>query len=328
MFMLQRELPTGGTLYRNPDIFIRTRRDKLYKVECSLCSQDKELFPEPFWMTSSKFKNRIPCGCSPKPEWSTHQKEVLIRRRCVSLGYSFLGWKTKGKTKYLSKDHIVLHNPATDNTWSSFTFTDFITTKYTDPAVRGKGNLRDISYHLTNFKNTGAYSEGTKFERINRLDTNGAKNYWKVTCGRCKSTYECFTGGLTKGQKGCSCQDKGAFNKCKPANFYIVRWYGYGESYLKFGITNREVIDRVKEQDKRSKHLDYEILYTFYNDSGQVVWDCEKYLIDTMNTKICPKHWLPDGYTETVEDNVENLNYILYNAKSFNLTQQPKEDNQ
>lgn len=309
--MLIRKIDSGATLSRSLKEYIRPTRDKLYKVECSLCSKDTELYPDPFWMSAAKFRTRVPCGCSAKPEWSTYQKEVLIRRRCKELGYYFLGWKLKGKSRYLTKDHMRLYNPASNNIWDSFTFTDFITAKYTDPKIRGKGNLRPDSYHITKFMATGAYSLGTIFTRSDRVDSNGAKNYWKVSCGCCKVSYEMFTGNLNRGQVGCCCKVDGGFKVELPSYIYIVRWYGYCESYLKFGITNREIMDRISEQDTESKHLDYEILHTFYHESGQAVWDCEKLIKQSVQTSVCPKELLPDGYTETTNDTPEVLQQML-----------------
>lgn len=109
------------------------------------------------------------------------------------------------------------------------------------------------------------------------------------------------------------------FNPSKPAHFYIVRWYGYGESYIKFGITNREVLDRISEQDSASKHLDYEILRTFYHESGQRVADCESLLKDTMERGVCPKELLPDGFTETILDTQDNIDVVLSHVNKYLL---------
>jgi len=103
----------------------------------------------------------------------------------------------------------------------------------------------------------------------------------------------------------------GGFNTKLSATFYIVEWYGYGESYLKYGITNKTVLQRIKVQARKA-HLDYKILHTFYNDSGQAVLDVENKVKDLYGRDgVCPKQWLPDGFTETVHNTPENLATLL-----------------
>lgn len=110
--------------------------------------------------------------------------------------------------------------------------------------------------------------------------------------------------------KGCSRCKKYGFNPERPANFYIVRWYGYGESYIKYGVTNRSVLVRVKEQMKLS-HLDYETLHTYYFKSGQCALDLENKVKEYFGrVGVCSRNWLPDGYTETITDSQENIEYL------------------
>lgn len=111
------------------------------------------------------------------------------------------------------------------------------------------------------------------------------------------------------------------FDPSKPASIYITRWYGYCESYLKFGITNRDVKVRVSEQDSASKHLDYEILYEGYSDDGGLIQDIERKCKQSLNTGACSEKLLPDGYTETVYDTEDNLNSLLQIINSYLNTQ-------
>jgi len=174
-------------------------------------------------------------------------------------------------------------------------------------------NYAEYSYWINKHnKETGFYLDTSHYDSFN------SREIVEYTCPqghKCKSRL-----GLYLFNPTCNTCINTGFDVEKPSNFYIVRWYGYGESYLKFGITNREVIERISEQDKASKHLDYEILYMFYHYSGQAAWDCEKYLIKNMCTNVCPKNWLPDGYTETVEDTLDNIHKILETVSNHNLT--------
>lgn len=146
-----------------------------------------------------------------------------------------------------------------------------------------------------------------------KLDTSKYKSF----TSRDNVEYTCPEGHTCNSRLGiylfnptCGTCNSGGFSKVKPAHLYIVRWYGFGKSYLKFGITNREVIDRVKEQSTPSS-LDYEILHTVYNESGETIFNLESLLKQSVETSVCPSEWLPDGYTETCEDTEDNLQTLL-----------------
>ena len=106
------------------------------------------------------------------------------------------------------------------------------------------------------------------------------------------------------------------FNPSKPAHLYIVRWFNENVSYLKFGITNQKVQQRITQQARKSE-LDYEILHTFHHESGQRVADCERLIKASMQTSICPKALLPDGYTETVHDTIDNLQHLVQTVGEY-----------
>ncbi|UZV41179.1 putative homing endonuclease [Vibrio phage vB_VpaM_R16F] len=86
-------------------------------LECSVCSEDKKLWPYGS-ITSVKsrlMEGKVPCGCSKIPKWSQSQYETLVNRKCAERGYQFLGfgdWKG-------AYTHIKLHNPKNGNTWRS-----------------------------------------------------------------------------------------------------------------------------------------------------------------------------------------------------------------
>ena len=100
------------------------------------------------------------------------------------------------------------------------------------------------------------------------------------------------------------------FDKHKPASFYIVRWYVGEGSFLKCGITNREVVDRVTEQ-ARASLLDFSILHTFHHENGSVIQELEGKYKESIVTGVCSKEIFPSGYTETAYDTGENLKTIL-----------------
>ena len=76
---------------------------KIYSVHCSICSEDKELFPDLFESPKGALVNgRDPCGCSKSPRWKPFQIEVIVRRLCKEIGYEYLGFP-EGYKNALSK---------------------------------------------------------------------------------------------------------------------------------------------------------------------------------------------------------------------------------
>lgn len=128
----------------------------------------------------------------------------------------------------------------------------------------------------------------------------------------CSQGHECSTeiaSFLNKNTRCGNCSN-GGFDKNKPAYFYIVRWCGKDCSYLKYGVTNRNVNERIAEQ-KRQSSLDYEVLNTFLFPSGYVALSLESEVKKKYGRSgSCPKEYLPDGFTETVLDNKSNLKYL------------------
>ena len=109
---------------------------------------------------------------------------------------------------------------------------------------------------------------------------------------------------------GCPLCYKSRFNSSKPAYVYLVRWYGFGEEYLKFGITNREVIARVKEQYSKCD-LDYEILSSYYFENGILAEKLENIIKDNFETSLCSKTFMRNGHTETTSvDNYELISFL------------------
>lgn len=53
-----------------------------YKVVCTECSKDKELFPDGYFISTKYNLNsgRKPCGCSKSPRWEDWQYLILARR--------------------------------------------------------------------------------------------------------------------------------------------------------------------------------------------------------------------------------------------------------
>lgn len=107
---------------------------------------------------------------------------------------------------------------------------------------------------------------------------------------------------------GCPACAISGFDRKRPTSFYITYWYGFGEDFIKFGICNKEAKDRVRQQSNKAS-LDYNILYEFRLNKGDIPREIELYFLRNLECGVCPKQWLPDGYTETTH--VDNLPKIL-----------------
>lgn len=278
-----------------------------YIFECSKCSLDEELFPYGTIKTvyaNVARKGQMPCACSGGYRYSEDQNIIRVGRYCTNRGYKFLGWYGDYNK---DKSYLKLYNPRTCNTWVTTTMNNLFK-GYGDP-VEARQNITEASTkpdeeHINAFFSTGVYNENSTFQRLDGRS-------WRFTCGNCENAYVRCLSGFKSGKDPCGCSGKGSgYNKTKPANLYLVRWYGYGNSYLKVGITNQDVTDRVTQQYRKAR-LDYEIIHTFYNESGQSVWDCEKLIKQSVQTSVCPKELLPDGYTETTNDTPEVLQNML-----------------
>lgn len=351
-----------------------------YEYECSVCSKDQELWGKGS-ICSLKVVSSLPCGCSKSPRLTKEQYEILVLRRCRSLGYDFIGFADKYKGKGTK---LKLHNPSSGNTWSSTRISTFLNGSI-DPVVAVETKARNSllsDYELTErLYSRFNYPKGTVFTRV------GTSNTINVSCPICSedkysknceasSKFSALMGDLLLGKKCCRCSNysfsledktlqakeyvnnlegeylgwvsgkegeqvewlcnnnhrnkttmrvfrngsgclscsKSGFNPEIPATLYIVEWYGYGQSFLKYGITNQEVIRRVRQQATKAQ-LDYNILYTFYNESGRKVSDVESEIKILYGSKgACPRQWFPDGFTETIDNTSENLDNLLHLA--------------
>lgn len=123
-----------------------------------------------------------------------------------------------------------------------------------------------------------------------------------------KIDYTCPKGNLNKSSinnylkgKRCKCCSETGFDPEKEGNLYVVRWYKEGnEPFIKIGITNLEVIERVKTQwSKSGKSYSYEVLHVLKSDGYKIQY-LENKLKQTLPCGCVSKKVFPDGYTETL----------------------------
>lgn len=185
-----------------------------YTVECSKCSKDKELFPEPFTIESWRLKKGvIPCGCSKAKNWTEEQYKIRVLRKCKEKGYALHGWAgeyLKARTK------LKLYNPVTGNEWESTDINGFLSNDKEDPVLHriktSEKFRKDDEYFIEIFKSTGKFKEGTKFTRTSNND-------WTYTCpvcsddeyvraGVCSGIFKSLSGTLKNGGLSCRCSNR------------------------------------------------------------------------------------------------------------------------
>ena len=119
--------------------------------------------------------------------------------------------------------------------------------------------------------------------------------------------------------KGCVCINCASFGyQTKRLGRFYIQTLTIDKRLLaiKFGITNRKISDRVKQQSRLSK-FDHEIFYELILQDGQKILELENKIKEAMKgkTSYISKEDMPDGYTETVAPS--ELSTIMYIVKSF-----------
>ena len=83
---------------------------------------------------------------------------------------------------------------------------------------------------------------------------------------------------------------------------------------MKFGITNREVLARVKEQHSKSD-LDYEVLTSYYFQDGAKAEHLETLIKQNFETSVCNHSFMRNGHTETTH--ISNFELISLLCEEF-----------
>ncbi|AUR91501.1 hypothetical protein NVP1161O_059 [Vibrio phage 1.161.O._10N.261.48.C5] len=281
--------PKGGILTVTSLKEKLPKKDAIFFIHCSICSEDKELFPNySLFSTKSNLKSgRIPCGCSLKPAWSKSQYETLILRIAKSKGYifeGFLEWKAQS-TK------IRLYNPDTGNVWDSCSIAMFINRKSGDPSELAskisRSNRLPDEEHIESFKSHGKYHRDCKFRRSERLSSQGYKIYWDMYCPVCKGWFTSKISHLKEGNVGCDCYtpDSPRFNgfdssKAEEVDLlYILSFKGaYSKCGRAFNLNNRFKQSRgiIKMSGYPREDIEVAAVYT---GTHQQVWDTEQWLL-------------------------------------------------
>ncbi|AAS77180.1 hypothetical protein T5.141 [Escherichia phage T5] len=113
---------------------------------------------------------------------------------------------------------------------------------------------------------------------------------------------------------GCPDCASGGFNPNIPATFYIQKLTYQGTHFLKFGITGKDVLERMRQQSNKSL-CEHSVIFSHTFSYGSMARGLEKVVKDSVNTGVLDKRILPDGYTETCH--YSELETILSLTNSF-----------
>ncbi len=118
---------------------VEEEKGKHLYLRCDICSNDIELYPEPFKLHKSDWRaGKVPCGCSPYSSVSKEQYRVLCERASLGKGNVFVDFKGEWKgcdTKVIQ--HCPLHGE-----WD---------TSSVDKLVNGKRSCPDCSKENSTF---------------------------------------------------------------------------------------------------------------------------------------------------------------------------------
>ena len=190
-----------------------------YTVECSLCSEDKELFPETFSVVKGSLAaGSVPCGCATNYRWSKEQNIIRIKRECDKREYKFLGFY--GKYKGLSTK-LKLYNPVTNNNWHTTSINNLLRGRG-DPMQKGI-NIKSArtlpdDIHRTDFINAGFHTEDKFTRNATKKTKQGKYPYWDFEChicsndkyvkaGLCSGIFTSSVNNLKAGKKPCRCSE-------------------------------------------------------------------------------------------------------------------------
>lgn len=284
------------------------KNSKRYIVRCSVCSDDKELHGEGYFISLKGHLDRgtKPCGCSIKCNWTEDQYKVRLHRACKERGIIFKGWSTPFTTA--NKTGVMLSCPDHGD-YGSWKLSGVLSPAFENGcpgcfAVRmGDFKRKDDQDMIDTFMSSGGFAEGTIFRRSDRLDKNGHKKYWFVYCPECDTEGEAHVVGFYKGSRCCACAIG------RPQETYInLLNDGDNTVAIKFGVANL-ALERVKRQNTRSVFDIVNYGVWKYED----VISCrsaERECLKTLPTGVVSKRDMSDGYTETTT--VAHLEQVIY----------------
>ena len=282
-----------------------TRYKKKYKLTCSICSLDTELFPDLFESPKGHLVNgQVPCGCSKKPKWKPFQVEIIARRLCVEAGYEFLGFHDGYKNQ---RSKFSYNCPVHGKQTASYI--SFVNQGCRCPSC-GIDSQKDKCRNSEAETITKELCEKEGYEFLGFPE--GYKNQ------RSEFSYNCPVHGkqtvsynnfVNTGTRCPSCAVSG-YQPAKQGYLYTTLWAHpeqeddyLGDSFVKIGITNF-LEQRIKQQCGKTEYKPHQIIVFKFED-GCIPQELERltkpYRQDK-NDPHTPKELFGDGHTEIIGD--------------------------
>lgn len=304
----KREKPEDFIGWKSPDgkleviDIIEKSKNTTFKVTCTECSKDTELFPDGYFVStkSNLVKGKKPCGCLEQPKWKSWQYLILARRAGEKKNFIVHGFAEEFKNQNTKLNLECLKD---GHTWRC-TIDTIINKSTTGCPLCGNkkigSKLRHSQYKVDSDCKEICQTEGYKFLGFIGKYTNwlSVLEYECPYHGVHEVTYNNFIRG-----KRCPCCASYGYNPSKSGSFYVARWQHKDKKFIKFGITNREVLTRIEEQSDKTA-FEYELVFSASFTDGSIPLRIEKEI------KACPeiiktyisKEEFPDGFTETTTE--------------------------
>lgn len=264
---------------------------KLFKVTCTECSKDSELFPAGYFIghKGSLVRGQKPCGCSVY-KWEDWQFLILARRaakgRFIVHGFAeeFSGAITKLDLECMEDGYR----------WNT-TVDKIVNSGRGCPKCAGNARpteqealekctsiCQEMGYEVIGFPE-GYKNSRSRFEYICKIH------------GKQEISYRDF---VNYGNRCPSCAEYG-YNPNKQGNFYVIKWSKNSRSFIKFGITNRDIGVRIEEQARHTEYMP-ELLIAETFEDGKIPKIIEYNIKNSgIDIEIVSRDEFPDGFTET-----------------------------
>lgn len=267
----------------------------LFKVTCTECSKDPELFPDGYFVSpkGSLTKGHKPCGCAFNPRWEDWQYLTLARRvgeksDFIVHGFAeeFNGHHTKLNLECLKDNYnwTASISNISNGTGCPKCYGNIKPTEQ-EALQKCVDICKEMDYDVVGFVDGYTSTHKTRFEYICK------------THGKQGVSYSAFVNGGTR-CSGCAVT---GYSTSKQGTFYVYWWTKDSHSFIKFGITNQKEIARIKQQ-KRETEYKYKRVWSANFEDGSIPLHIENYIKNSgIEIGVISKEEFPDGFTETTD---------------------------
>jgi len=287
---------------------------------CTTCSKDTQLWPYGSIVLPKYLPVRksYVCSCGDHVVWTQEQYYILIVRRCEEDGFTFNGFVGDylGGSTCIS---ITCEDGHSRDTTMIESFINKKKNRCVDCKVKWAGELyasdpvemeqKLISSMLPQHDFLGF--EGEVFRNQNQK--------FFYYCSEKDEIFKRTIRSFLDGSKG-SCCKGGGFKVELEGYFYLVYWCKEGHSsFYKYGITNSNPLSRIKSQ---KGHTEYTPNYIggfkfLYGGDAALL---EKVVNGIFKDQAVGRDKLPDGFTETVDEGLNEFAGIDLQVDIENLT--------